>query len=355
MNGRKLVAPNAVRCSHGVEDDAAARRHARADRAPRLAAERDVDVPRDHAGVGSGDDVPGERAAELVVDPTGRARRPTGRRPGGRPGGRRTLRQRAPDRTTGRRATDRRPAARERPVPSQGPPRPREGEARGDEQKHRADAGECSRHLALLAPSCRLCCRDRGRRCSSRSAVGAAAYRPPVIRATSRSVRVSGATVTRSLSPFWSGTSTTASRVPSATVLTGTPSFFARVAAASGVRSPDVCSPSESSSTVAGGDTLRRLLPGAQRRAAQLQPSDRSRHRVPSRRRAGSGRGRSWPRRGRSSAAGRARRASRRTRGRWSTRGARRRGRRGRRRAQPRAATAARRWRPSIATCRSRG
>ena len=59
--------------------------------------------------------------------------------------------------------------------------------------------------------------------------------------------------MTFSLSPFGSGTSTTASRVPSATVLTGTPSLFAAcAAAASGCRVPEVCSPSESSSTVAG-------------------------------------------------------------------------------------------------------
>ena len=68
MNGWKLDRSGPDARAHGAEDDAAARRDARADGAPRLAAERDVDVAGRHAGVGPGDDVPGERAGELVVD-----------------------------------------------------------------------------------------------------------------------------------------------------------------------------------------------------------------------------------------------------------------------------------------------
>ena len=56
----------------GVEDDAAARRHAGADRAARLAAEPDVDVGRRDPRVGAGDDVARDGAGELVVDPARR-------------------------------------------------------------------------------------------------------------------------------------------------------------------------------------------------------------------------------------------------------------------------------------------
>ena len=71
MNGRKLDVPPPDAGAHGVEDDAAMRRHARPDRAARLAAERDVDVAGRDAGIRSRDDVPGERAGELVVDASG--------------------------------------------------------------------------------------------------------------------------------------------------------------------------------------------------------------------------------------------------------------------------------------------
>ncbi len=69
----RLEARRSLPCAraHGTEEQAATRRDARADRASRLTAERDVDIAGDDARVGAADHVPGERTRELVVDAPG--------------------------------------------------------------------------------------------------------------------------------------------------------------------------------------------------------------------------------------------------------------------------------------------
>ena len=241
------------------EDHGARRRHAGPDRAARLTADEDVDV-----GVGQ----PGVRARRRCTpgaDSAARTRRvPAARRCGpgsrptaptraGRPRARGTRRPRAPTPTPKAIATTRhgkrRAAARNvsqrppEPQPSTTPSRPGGEPHRPPRRPASARASPASSRGGSRAPrtppaGCR-------RRAPRRSARRSALRRPA-------SVAGSGSTMTRCRSPPGRGTSTTAAAVPSATVLTGTPSRCARAAAWAGSACPEVCAPSERSSTVAG-------------------------------------------------------------------------------------------------------
>ena len=189
MNGWKLVAPAPARARTAWKTDAAARRHARADGAPRLAAERDVDVPGGHAGVDPGDDVPGERARELVVDAAGGHDDPRARDREADPEAVALVGARAPARPTSAASASPATHEHERDAPPHSGRRVHASERpEATRRSTTPDAGERRRHLALLAlradPAAEVAVhllQPLGRRARPRTG-------RRVIRATSRSV-----------------------------------------------------------------------------------------------------------------------------------------------------------------------